>query len=168
MAATLTALPAAATGRLVPADYPTIRAAINAAADGDSVIVSAGTYVERINFGGKAIIVISTDPGSPAVVAATIINGNAGVVVVTFDSGETELSVLAGFTITNGTGGIYCLNSSPTISGNVIPGNTALDGGGIDCVRTGASCSPTISATRSVSTSRGTVVAESSPTGPPR
>jgi len=40
---------------LVPEDYPTIQAGIEAAADENLVLVAPGTYVENINFLGKAI-----------------------------------------------------------------------------------------------------------------
>lgn len=67
--------PVSASTISVPADYTTIQAAINAAANGDVVVVAAGTYRECINFNGKAITVQSTDPTNPSVVAATIIDG---------------------------------------------------------------------------------------------
>ncbi len=44
------------------ATVATVGAAITAAAAGDTVLVCPGTYVENINFGGKAIVVrIPTD-----------------------------------------------------------------------------------------------------------
>src|SRR5947208_12963096 len=80
----------------VPADQPTIQAAINAASNGDTVLVSPGIYVENINFNGKAITVTSS--GGPSV---TIIDGNANGAVVIFANSETANSVLNGFTIRN-------------------------------------------------------------------
>jgi len=120
----------------IPADQPTIQAGINAATNGDTVLVSPGTYAENINFLGKLIKVKSSS--GPKV---TTINGNQIGPVVTFSSGETKKSVLSGFAITNGLGnqassysggGIYCNNSSPTIKHNTITANTAPVGGGIE------------------------------------
>src|SRR5437870_11939876 len=84
----------------VPAGQPTIQAAINAAANGDTVLVAPGTYYENINFMGKAITVTSS--GGPSV---TTIDGGAAGSVVAFTSNEGTNSVLSGFTITNGLGG---------------------------------------------------------------
>ena len=39
----------------VPATYPTIQDAINASYDGDTILVSPGTYAEGINFGSREI-----------------------------------------------------------------------------------------------------------------
>ncbi len=113
----------------VPADQPTIQAGINAASTGDTVLVSAGTYYENINFSGKAITV--TSASGPA---ATVINGQQLGPVVTFSTNEGRSSVLSGITITNGYGtfdagyqggGVLMNGASPTIQGNVIVSNAA-------------------------------------------
>ena len=63
----------------VPGDQPDIQTAINVAVNGDEIIVASGTYLETINFLGKAITVRSTDSNNPGVVLNTIINrGGAG------------------------------------------------------------------------------------------
>ena len=121
----------------VPADYSTIQAAIDGANNGDVIVVHQGNYYENINFLGKAITVKSTDPNDPAIVAATIIDGNQVAPVVEFYSGNGD-SILNGVTVQNGRandgGGIYCVDSSPTISNCAIIGNSASDcGGGIYC-----------------------------------
>ncbi len=100
----------------VPADQPTIQAGINAAVNGDIVLVSPGTYYEQINFNGKAITVTSS--GGPQV---TIIDASQSYgATVTFFSGETAKSILSGFTVQNGAPQVSILSSSPTIQGNVI------------------------------------------------
>ena len=131
-------LPAAGlaqTTRYVPDDHPTIQGAIDACVNGDTVIVRPGTYVENIDFSGKAITVQS-EQGA----AVTAIDGNQAGSVVTIQSGEGAASVLEGFTIRNGSttsfgGGILCANnSSPTIRNNVVTLNSAaMQGGGIFC-----------------------------------
>lgn len=118
----------------VPDAYPTIQEAIQASSDNDQIIVRDGTYIENINFLGKAITLTSENGAS-----ATIIDGNQSHSVVTFRSGEGSSSVLTGFTIRNGLddegGGIFCgVSTSPTLTENVIHGNTAGHGGGIYCV----------------------------------
>jgi len=125
----------AATTIHVPADQPTIQAGINAASNGDTVLVSPGTYAENLNFNGKAITVRSLK--GPAV---TKIDGSQVGSVVTFSSHETRNSILKGFTITNGlangaqdSGGgilIYGGGTSPSIIGNVITANSACSQGG--------------------------------------
>lgn len=141
----LSASPAFGAVLNVPADHGTIQAAIDAAVNGDTVLVQPGTHVENINFKGKAITVTSTDPSDPDVVAATIIDGGGNGTVVLFNRGETGASVLTGFTIRNGKGqyggAIHCSSSSPTITRNTITGSSAVEGGGIWCQ---SSSSPTI------------------------
>ena len=54
----------------VPIQFPTIQDAINAAVNGDTVLVDDGTYVENIDFIGKAITVTSVNGAE-----ATVIDG---------------------------------------------------------------------------------------------
>ncbi|HET9474550.1 MAG TPA: right-handed parallel beta-helix repeat-containing protein [Steroidobacteraceae bacterium] len=129
--ATLTLLLAAgshAATLRVPTDFSTIQAAIDAAADGDTVSVLPGTYAEQIDFKGKAITVTSRDGPSN-----TIIDGMGTVTVVIFFSGETETSVLSGLTIQNGRAdvgaGVFIGGSSPRIVGNVFRNNSDIDNG---------------------------------------
>lgn len=127
----------------VPTDYATIQGAIDAASNGDTVLVAPGTYSENINFRGKAIVLASTaGPG------ATTIDGRlAPRPVVTFASGEDSRSVVTGFTLKNGYadfdarytgGGVYVDGSSPIIRGNVITENSAGSTGGGVGVRQGS------------------------------
>jgi hypothetical protein len=123
----------------VPGDSTTIQGGINGASTGDTVMVAPGTYYEYdIDFLGKAITVMGTDPGDSAVVAATVVDANALGRVFKINSGEISSSILTGLTITGGSnapfgGGVFCGNSSPTIAKNIIRGNESLEGGGIDC-----------------------------------
>lgn len=133
----------------VPQDYPTIQSAINAATNGDIVIVApdsihGGPYYENIDFMGKSIVVMSEEGPE-----STTIDGQRSGSVVTFANGEGIGSILKGFTITNGDGvyqppfyqgaGIWCSNASPTIEHNIITRNfdlepsRTLQGGGIYC-----------------------------------
>lgn len=130
----------------VPSEYPTIQAAIDLAAEGATVVVEPNTYTgtgnRDIDFRGKAITVRSIEPNDPNVVAATIIDCDANASDThrgfVFLNGEGRNSIVDGFTITRGYvgrgGGIYCLDSSPTITNCTIINNTAgVDGGGIFC-----------------------------------
>jgi len=133
----------------VPGGYPTIQGGIDAAVNGDTVLVAPGTYVENIDFLGKAITVKSSGGAD-----VTVVDGGNPVgpdlgSVITFTSSESLDSILEGFTISNGTGtyfqwkpsswaycgaGIFCSNSSPTIVNNIIKENRSQDyGGGIYC-----------------------------------
>jgi CSLREA domain-containing protein len=113
----------------VPGDYATISAAITAASSSDTITVSAGTWNENIDFGGKNITIQSASGA-----ASTFIRGTTGYnnnPVVKFVSGETSSAVLDGFTIDNNTSnasdtrGITITDSSPTIQNCIIENNEA-------------------------------------------
>ena len=149
-------------------DAPTIQAGIDSAGTGDVVRVSAGRYVENIDFKGKAISVL----GSGA--ETTIIDGSGqeGSCVL-FVSGEDRRSVLCDFTVTGGTGtvvgqdrwggGIYIRDSEPTIRFNIITGNKADVfsggptgfGGGILCFCDAVVTSPLIEGNQIIANSAG-------------
>jgi hypothetical protein len=100
----------------------TIQAGINAATDGDTVLVADGTYTgtgnKNLDFGGKDITVRSAS-GDPA---ACVIDCQTDGRAFHLHSGESRAATIDAFTITNGRlsegdgGGVCCVGSSPTIS----------------------------------------------------
>ncbi|MHC4622373.1 MAG: FG-GAP-like repeat-containing protein [Planctomycetota bacterium] len=152
--------PVWAEGLNVPYEYPTIQAAIDAANDGDAVIVSGGPYNEDIRFKGKNIVVTTPVPCYPGVEDGPIIQGTGTGPVVTFAGSEDTNCGLFGFVITGGNtpgngGGIcgngtaasiaYCFVRDNHADGSggglgdcdgeivycIIRDNTATDGGGL-------------------------------------
>ncbi|MCB9915630.1 MAG: right-handed parallel beta-helix repeat-containing protein [Planctomycetes bacterium] len=105
-----------------------LQAAVDGAADGDRVLVQPGTYVQTLDFHGKAVQVIGV--GGPAV---TVLDANGGGAAVSFLTGEGPTSRLAGFTVTGGNnGGINAaLGAHPTIENCDISLNSGLWGGGV-------------------------------------
>lgn len=128
----------------VPDEHSTIQGALDAAVDGDTVAVDAGTFHEsNLDPGGKQITItgaLAAD-GSPATMVDAL--GLGGVWV--FINSETSSTRLENFIITGGLatngGGILC-TGSPVIHNCVVTDNTAVDGGGIYC---NDNSSPTIS-----------------------
>ena len=88
----------------VPADYPAIQAAVDAARNGDTIILARGSYAGTVDFKGKSLTLRSDFIGeapSPEDVAQTIIEGNTpGLPVINASSNG---SILIGFTVRNGT-----------------------------------------------------------------
>jgi hypothetical protein len=98
----------------VPNDQLTIQAGIDAAVNGDTVLVKSGTYAgdgnRDIDFGGKTIT-LKSESGA----AVTVIDCDGTVDephrAIYLHSGEDSLAVIEGFTITDArdtAGAVYC------------------------------------------------------------
>jgi hypothetical protein len=111
--------------------YQTIRAALLEADEGDEIVVHPGTYSGGIRFPGKNVVLRSVAPTDPQVVANTILEGTETVPGVSFSGTESWRSVLSGFTIRRGKGGVHeppswpvWANNTATIRNNVITENS--------------------------------------------
>ena len=128
----------------VPGDQPTIQAGVNAASEGDTVLVAPGTYTglgnKNIDVHARELVLRSE--GGPGV---TEIDCEGNGRAFYFQANEPSVPRLEGFTIRNGVvsgplpdgygGGILCVfYSSPRISNCVIAFNSAANGGGIACI----------------------------------
>ena len=109
----------------VPGDYESIQAAIDASRDGDEIIVGPGTYYEAIDFDGKAIALRSSDGPDVTTIDASGLETS----VVTCAYVENAGTLFEGFTVTGGNahfgGGMYILNSDPTVTNCTFSGNSA-------------------------------------------
>lgn len=114
-----------------------IQDAIDAAVDGDEIVVAPGTYVEAVDFLGKAITLRSS--GGPEV---TVIDGTGSFHCAKCVNGEGPDTVLDGFTLTGGDassapttefggGGMFNADSSPTVSHCTFSENAGIIGGGM-------------------------------------
>ena len=115
--------------------FDAIQEGINAAVNGDTVVVLDGTYTgvgnRGLDFEGRAVTLTSSNGPNGCIIDC---EAEAGGFV--FNGGETQYTVVQGFTITRGNPGIACFfYSDPTIANNIITGNTAAgeSGAGISC-----------------------------------
>ncbi len=127
-------------------EYTSIQAAVEAAVDGDDILVHPGTYYENVDFLGKQLELNSlfATTGERHFIKETIINGNGtGSCVRVLDS-EIACPIIKGFTLTGGSGteygttgiyyggGIYLQDSDLDVSSCIIEENKSLSvGGGI-------------------------------------
>ena len=133
----LVAAPVSATTLHVPADFPTIRVALDPAIAGDEVLVSPGTYFENLVIGSaqNSVRLVSV-----AGAQSTIIDGSRNASVILFSHVGSE-TVLQGFTLINGGadplttddlgGGIRLSAASPLIQSNIVRKNFGASAGGI-------------------------------------
>ena len=117
------------------ADFDNIQAAVDAAIDGDEIIVAPGTYTstedEVVNMRGKEIWLHSSGGAE-----VTIINGQGKRRGLYCVNAETSNTIIEGFMITscntyndNG-GGMFNGNSNPTLKDCTFTNNTSNDNGG--------------------------------------
>ncbi len=129
-------------------DWTTIQSAVNATADGDTVLVWPGTYYENVNFNGHGITIASLEltTGDDSYIGTTIVNGNQTGSCFVLCNNEQN-AVIRGLTITNGVGTLLNnytrgggVNISSTVAENPVEGsiinchitkNIAQYGGGI-------------------------------------
>jgi hypothetical protein len=135
------AWPAAAQIIHVPGDYPTIQEGINAAANGDTVLVAPGTYFENLVLSGPNIILAShfLITGDTSYISSTVINGGQAGSVITVQDNIATITRITGFSITNGEsfrgGGINIDETDPYLDHLKVFNNKANGGGGICITR---------------------------------
>lgn len=115
----------------VPADQPTVQAAIDAAATGDTVLVASGIYFENLTIATKQITLTSSDGA-----AKTFLDGRGSGPVLKIRNNTNLATSVSGFTIQNGLApqsgslngaGIEVDNAGAIISGNVFRNNTGVN-----------------------------------------
>jgi hypothetical protein len=122
----------------VPSQVQTIQEAVCLAVNGDLVVVAPGTYRETVHFCGANVSLRSSAPHDRQVVASTTIDACGLSSAVRFAGFETGACVLAGFTLTGGSGyvgggvrgGKYPVLTGAAIRENVITGNKCRYSGG--------------------------------------
>ncbi len=83
----------------IPADQPTIQAGINAAVNGDTVMVAAGEYTESLVFDFEyANILLKSEAGADQTV---ISKGSTGFATIYFQQGNQNRSTIEGFSLRN-------------------------------------------------------------------
>ena len=115
------------TTRIVPTEYPTIQAAINAANPGDTVLVLPGTYYidDQIEVYKDLTIKSEQGPENTTLLATTSLSGSEYVFLIM--TGTTSDTTIEGFTINPATpnstswNGFGCqTGTAPTIQNNAI------------------------------------------------
>ncbi len=138
-------------------DAPTIQAGIDSAASGDTLLVGPGIYNENINLLTKELVIKSTSGPDATVIngdprasnfrgnltASAFSPGTSNVAlthptgtVVSIEGGQSQRTLVEGFTIQGGGLGVAVWYASPRIVKNRIVHNAGPNGGGVTCIGT--------------------------------
>ncbi len=118
----------------VPGDFPSIQAAVDAASDGDEIVVAPGVYRENLALGKDVYLRSADGPG-----VTTIDGAGVGRVITLTEGASAGHATVEGFTIRGGAGvseggGLQLTSASAVIRGNHIEENRACNGVGITAV----------------------------------
>ncbi len=113
--------------------FGSIQRGLNISNEGDTVMVSSGTYIENINWPSvNGIVLIGSGQDQ------SIVDGDSSGAVILFSDSLggviDSTTLITGFTIQNGSsGGLVCIDSSPKITNSIVKHNinSVSDGGGI-------------------------------------
>jgi hypothetical protein len=107
---------------VIPFDKASIQEGIDVAADGDTILVTASTYVENIDFQGKKLVVTGAE--GPAV--TFLEPSDPDLPTVSFSAGIPGITEFSGFTVSGG-GNAHTVyidtGSSPVVKNNVFRDN---------------------------------------------
>jgi hypothetical protein len=116
-------------------DYLTIQEGVDAATEGDTVLVAAGVYTgasnRNIDFAGRNLVLVSAAGPDSTVIEVEDLGGTG----IRFHSGEDTTAVFRGFTIIHADTAVAIHSASPVIDNCVIrdPVDSYWKGPGIHC-----------------------------------
>ena len=125
---TFTITPDAAGTIRVPEDQPTIQAGIDAAKDGNIVLVAPGIYTENPTISQKSITLAShfLTTGDEQFITNTVLDGNKLSVIKVMKTAGPETKII-GFTIQNGDNGISARSSLQILNNHFLHNKDGID-----------------------------------------